>query len=654
MKKYFILAASALALAGCSSDDYLGGENPGNENGGSTAINFSGATGRITRAADGVKGGSEAATLLGKAFYVLGTKGTLPENSPTDGIVFDNYKVTYKENTAGTTGDNTNDWAYVGVEKTGLHAGENAPTEQSIKYWDYSQPQYDFIAYSIGTNHFEKEGTASDEHVVCSEIKTPKSADYKSFTLKANRIEDFKKCYYTDVTPVVKADYGKPVKLTFKNLTAKVRVAFYETIPGYSVSKVQFYEDESTAKANLTDKTTVTLYTTNNNKIAQDGTITVTYPMVGSNNSANAEYNKAYVTVSDGTADKATAKLEFGSINYVENSNTLATTAREASMAGTKENKYYTAVLPVSDPKPLTLRINYTLTSIDGSGEEIHVYGAKAVIPASYTAWQPNYAYTYIFKISDNTNGSTSTEDKGKEGLFPITFDAVIADANEADFNQETITTVATPSVTTYAFNNQTKKVISAYGNNDEYPASANTDVYFSVTESNTTDADILMKDLDKKGQLYKLSKDVTEAEVIDALQVVASSDNNSITGRNGVKLTQTATNLPTSIPTEDGRGISVTGKSVAQFNASEAGTYAYVYTKKANAESDYTYIITAIPGDDQTTASESDVYYTDYNCSEDKKITSGTLTSGTVYYKKYTNNNNVYGVKVVKIVAGN
>ena len=146
MKKYFIYAASALALASCSSDDFLG-DNPGNEQNASSAINFGGETGKITRAANGKSVGATAANLLGKKFYVLGTKGTLPTNSPTTSIVFDNYKVEWKENTAGTTADNTNDWEYVGIVPTGLHAGNTAPTEQSIKYWDYSQPQYDFIAY---------------------------------------------------------------------------------------------------------------------------------------------------------------------------------------------------------------------------------------------------------------------------------------------------------------------------------------------------------------------------------------------------------------------------------------------------------------------------------------------------------------------------
>lgn len=42
MKKYLIFAASALALASCSSDDFLG-DNPGNgQNAANSVINFGG------------------------------------------------------------------------------------------------------------------------------------------------------------------------------------------------------------------------------------------------------------------------------------------------------------------------------------------------------------------------------------------------------------------------------------------------------------------------------------------------------------------------------------------------------------------------------------------------------------------------------------
>uniref|UniRef100_UPI00402900E0 hypothetical protein n=1 Tax=Prevotella sp. TaxID=59823 RepID=UPI00402900E0 len=600
-------------------------------------------TGKTTRAANGTSVGASAAKLLGGKFYVLGTKGTLPDYNPTETIVFDNYQVNWKENSAGTTTDNTNDWEYVGVTPTGLNAGGNKITAQSIKYWDYSQPHYDFIAYSVGDNILATSGDAVEGTIVGSAIQTPKAnaekdKNYFSYYLKGKTIEDLQKCYYTDVTPVEKANYKKPVTFTFKNLTAKVRVAFYEIIPGYTVSDIEFYDNGTDPRADLTDKKEAVLYTTGNTKLSTNGTINVTYPKVGSKNASDAAFNKAFVSIVTGTEDQTT-KLGLGNVNY--NNNVLNTTAKEANMAGNKDNSYFSPVLP-AEGHAHTLRLNYTLTSTDGSNEKIKVYGATAVVPASYTAWQPNYAYTYIFKISDNTNGATNKEDGTPEGLFPITFDAVVADVDNADFSHESITTVATPSVTTYAFNSHDKKVIKAYGVGNEYPASENTDIYFSVSEDGKT-----MNDLNTKGQLYNVSKaDATEATVIDALQISASEDENTVTGRNDIVLTKVGTTIVNEIPKEDGKTIEVGNNTTAKFTANTAATYAYVYLKEAGKPSA---IYTAITiGEGTTITAGNDEYFEDP--SGKKVVTNGTtLTVGTTYYKKYTNNNNIYGVKVVK-----
>lgn len=425
---------------------------------------------------------------------------------------------------------------------------------------------------------------------------------------------------------------------TFKNLTAKVRVAFYETIPGYTVSDIEFYDNKDDARADRNGKTEAYLYTTGTT-LSTNGTINVTYPKVGSKNASDAAFNKAFVSIVTGT-DNTTTKLGLGNVNY--NNGVLNDNAKDANMAGKKENSYFTPVLP-AEGHALTLRLNYTLTSTDGSNEKIKVYGATAVVPASYTAWQPNYAYTYIFKISDNTNGATNKEDGTPEGLFPITFDAVVSDVDNADFSHESITTVATPSVTTYAFNSHDKKVIKAYGVGNEYPAATTTDIYFSVSEAGKT-----MDNLNSKGQLYSVSKaDATEATVIDALQIRASEDENTVTGRNDIVLTKVGTTFVNAIPKEDGKTIEVGDNTTAKFTATETPTtYAYVYLKEAGTQST---IYTAITiGEGTTITAGNDEYFEDP--SGKKVVTNGTtLTVGTTYYKKYTNNNNVYGVKVVK-----
>lgn len=648
-KNYVLFAAALMALASCSSDDLLGGaQTAGNET--SEAIQFASETGKMTRAANGTSVGATAANLLGKKFFVLGTKGTLPTSNPTETIVFDNYEVDWTVNTAGTSEDNTNDWKYVGIKPTGLHAGTSAPSAQTVKYWDFSAAQYDFIAYSLGENTLLTTGTPESGKIVGTAITTPRTTEYKSYTLKSSSIDDLAKCYYTDVVTVEKgengAGYKKAVTLTFKNLTAKVRVAFYETIPGYSVSGLKFYTNDETKTSAESEakKDKATLYTTTTDKMVTNADITVTYPIVGSTNKENAGYNKAFVSVGQAGTSTSTT-LELGSVNY--NNQKLATSAKDACMAGEKDKNYYTSVLPTaSNGKPLTLRMDYTLTSTDGSGETIHVYGAKAVVPAAYTQWQPNYAYTYIFKISDNTNGSTSTVEDDPEGLFPITFDAVVADIDNNDFTHESITTVSTPSVTSYAWDDTNKKVVKAYGEKgvNDYPAGSN--IYFSVAENGTSKTD-----LNNNGTLYTIDDNhtsATEAEVIDALQVPATT--NGTTGRNGIILTKVTNNItyPTTIPTEDGKTINVTENSVALLSSSSKNTYAYVYLKEKGTPS---YIYTAIiPTEGQDSTAGNDEYYTD-PAGKSAVAKDTKLQIGKIYYKKYTNNNNIYGVKVVKVV---
>lgn len=656
MNKYFLLAASALALASCSSDDFLG-ENPGNgQNAANSVINFGGETGKTTRAG-GTSVGATAAKLLGEKFYVLGTKGTLQTNSPSTSIVFDNYKVKWEGNTAGTTADNTNDWRYVGVDKTGLHAGTTAPSEQSIKYWDYSQPQYDFIAYSIGNNELitTKDAAAEDGKIVGTAITTPTVDKPLSYSLKGKRIEDLQKCYYTDVTTVENKanNYKDAVKFTFKNLTAKVRVAFYETIPGYNVSGIEFYKNTTDPKADLNANKEAFLFTTGADQyLSTDGEIQVTYPKVGSINKDDKAYNKAFVSVVEGN-NNTTKELGLGNVHY-NDKGFLNENAKNANMAGDDQKSYFTPVLPAAG-HALTLRLNYTLTSTDGSGETIKVYGATAVVPASYTAWQPNYAYTYIFKISDNTNGTTSTATGTPEGLFPITFDAVVADVDNVDFNHESITTVSTPSVTSYAYDTDKKKVIQAYKTGNEYPASTNTEIYFSVYENG-----VIKDNLKTEGQLYIVTKNdatgnsvankVTEAEVIDALQIQESEDvaNKTIKGRNGIVLTGVDTDTDiTKIPTDDGKTVDVDANTTAMFKASATPTtYAYVYKNEDGVESTiYTAVTYSVGNEPKAKANE---YYLDP--SGTTAVAEGvTLEANKTYYKKYKNNNNVYGVKVVK-----
>lgn len=86
MKKYIFLAASALTLASCTSDDFLG-DTQGNVQSNTSAINFDGGTGKITRT---TQAGPDAAKTLGNSYIVFGYKTAQDKSTTT---VFDHYTI---------------------------------------------------------------------------------------------------------------------------------------------------------------------------------------------------------------------------------------------------------------------------------------------------------------------------------------------------------------------------------------------------------------------------------------------------------------------------------------------------------------------------------------------------------------------------------
>lgn len=641
MKKYVFLAASALALASCTSDDFLG-NTPGNVQSNTSAINFDGGTGKISRAT-----GADAAKLLNKEFIVAGFKSS--ETEPTSGIsankVFDHYVVKWSENSAGTTADNTSDWNYVGnTPYSGLTQLANG-TAQTIKYWDYNAAQYDYVAFSTGEIKGITTGTATDDKEVLLTAVTPRTANTaptlssKKVTGGAYTITGTAKalsgCYIADLTTAYKStDYKKEVNLTFRNLTTKARIALYETIPGYSVKDVKFHQSEETTsglKITPATETNATLYTsgaTDNDNFFTKGTAGIYFPTVGSSNKEESDYNKAHVVF---FPESKETTMKFGNVVY--DNNVLKTTSKDPSYVGTKDEttpNYYQTVIPNETGTTLTLCVDYTLVADDKSGEEIHVYGAKAIIPAIYAQWKSNFAYTYIFKISDNTNGWTDTN-KTQSGLYPITFDAVVADSEIG--NQTTITTVATPSITTYQKGHDITK--NEYGEGD---------IYVMVNENGIPKNDL------NKAALYTISDSknvgISEATVHDALTIGSTTNGSVTTGRNGIELTKEEETLKTTttIPGVDGNDITVNANEAAKFNAT-ANTYALVYeTTKGEVTASYYY--TAVTPAVGTDVSKD--YYTD---PDGKTAATGTADGTTVYYQKITNTNKTYAIKVIKVV---
>ncbi len=588
-KNIFLLSAllAGMALTSCTDDAFVGEAPPSTPEEVKVPILFSSVSDRTTRA-NFV--GADAAEKLGNKFVVSGYKG---ESSATVGnVVFDNYLVNYIENSANTTESNTSNWEYVGQGRI-KHAIDNKITSQTTKYWDYSKSQYDFIAWSTGTKTaiFEKPAAGVPAGSVLVSAITPTTATGATgvaYTFEG-AAADLQECYIADLVTVKTADYGKTVNLTFRSLGSKVRIGIYETVPGYSVKKVEFY---SAAASDDAQATTPKLFTTTANDIYTKGIYTVYYPTVDA--PSNDDNNQAHIRFA-GTGTQ-TSYVDFGGLNYTiaeqgeqtEGAVFLGRSSNEATMAGEAEGNYYTQYLPNETGTNLNLRVNYTLESIDGSGEEIVVKGATAQVPSIYTQWKAGFAYTYIFKISDKTNGYTGVYDptnpngnttaSNPAGLYPITFDAVVVDTEDNDVTQETITTVSAPSITTYQ---QGSTVV----NDNEYEAIG--DIYVTVNDATTGASPDLpngaLQKLTGKAALYTLVAGKTEAEVIDAMQMQDDdAAAGTVKGRSGLVLTKATLTLTDKVEFGvDGNAITVGEDQAAKFTPA-SGTYAFVYTKTA------------------------------------------------------------------------
>lgn len=208
---------------------------------------------------------------------------------------------------------------------------------------------------------------------------------------------------------------------------------------------------------------------------------------------------------------------------------------------------------------PLVLKCDFTLTSDDHSGETIEVKGATAAIPANFSQWEINHAYTYLFKISDKTAGAQGV-------LYPIQFDAMIIDGknNRDGF----ITTVSVPSITSYQFaspytnleNDQVNEVGIKYVTNEK--------IYVTVQDNATGELEALaaLADPEAEGMIkvYYLGTDeLTESD----LQVNRPKEHADI---------KPVTDIPTTAWSLHGKSFS--NPYYMTFTANTAGFYAVEY----------------------------------------------------------------------------
>lgn len=557
MKHQLILAtAVVVAMTGCTKESFMGLYPEQSE----TAIVFSNANSAITKA--NTIEGKDAAEKLGNSFVVYGKKYFSTGDSS---IVFDHYNVEFKDGTATSTPSNFKGWEYSNITPvcdpnhsyttTKITGNFTSVTAQSIKYWDNKASQYRFIAFSRGKGAGTPVAYATFTAVDATKIGTSDPVYTASGT-----VDQLAEVYIADID-TVKNENGnfvqnKPVTPKFRSTSAKIRVGFYETVPGYSIKSLTFYDGSNLSTDN---KVVLSVVDGSESLPAGSGELKVYMDKKGK---ASCEFvkdntdatKKTEIIFDNSIVLGAAAEKSEGSGNY------LGRASNTASYTNSNKELAYYNILPPSTPVALKVKVGYTLLSIDGKKEEIVVDPVETTIPVTYTSWKSNTAYTYIFKISDHN-------------LQPITLDAVIT---ESDSIQETVSELIVPSITTYA-KGKKPTVTSEYRKD--------TAIYVSVNGKT------ILSDLSNV-KLYKVTIDdasgacqgITEASVANCLAKGTQDPTGTwtVTDLNGKTLTVTTTNIlsySSSIAAADApNGTAISG-NFAMFKPTTTGTYAFEFT---------------------------------------------------------------------------
>lgn len=558
-----ILATGVIvAMASCTKETFVGQTQGLTQ----IPIAFSNANPAFTKA-DPTP--ADYAEKLGNSFVVYGWKNV---NSAT-GVVFDHYNVEFKTGTANSTPSNLVGWEYVNINPVNttdastsepistqiVATGFSPVSNQTIKYWDVNASKYKFIAFSRGLG--VKDASGNTTYAIFSTVDTTKIGNTTDPVYTAiGTVEQLAQIYVADMDSINCSATNfvrtKPVTPEFRCASAKVRVAFYETVPGYSVKGLTFYNGSTQTSEN---KVELTVVDGTESLPSGSGTMKVFIDKTG-------KADVKYFSSSPGTAVKTLnlgSSIALDTENESNEDNSVKYLGRESNTASysnnTNKDLAYKNVPSMEEGVDLKVKVGYTLVSIDGKGEEINVAPVEAVIPATYTAWKPNYAYTYIFKISDKT-----------AGLEPITLSAVVSETQSG--LQETVTEILTPSITTYAKGeNPTGK--------DEYKKGIN--IYVSVDG-------VELSDINAK--LYTASVEsgacqgITEGSVANCLaNGTHTGDTWTVTDYNSKILTVTSVSgmsIETAIAAADAPdGTTAIEGSFVKFKPSAAGTYVFEYT---------------------------------------------------------------------------
>lgn len=468
MKKLAFLAVAAVALASCSSDDLVDRSAAENE----APIAFSVEKKNITRATNLEELGHYN---FGVWAYKYGTGLTTQQ-------VMNNYLVGYSNETTkkgydhtnattwaseiGSETDHTSPWFYEYLGKkdytyTGTDGyytkNDNdymsANANQYLRYWDLKYTNTNFYAYAP---YRAADVTFDEDNKKVTVAHGAQTAGYDA------SLNEF---MYAGATAVNEGK--KDVKLSFKHLGAQVNLRFYENVRGYRVEIIDVTSSDNGIQATPATKsgttyTTAEYYTTCGATIeytpsTTNPTASVTNPVATVNHDGATKVDDNLVfDIPAGTTDGLTtinAPVTGKKYDVIPEDIENPATQNYA----TSSTVYYPVAQPTGSEVGFTFHVSYKLIAED-NGEEITVNDARVYVPAKVVdnttdpatttyiaAWQPNTKYTYTFKITKDSTGSTDPNTPNVDDptvpttpqVYPIVFDGATVEVytpNETDY----------------------------------------------------------------------------------------------------------------------------------------------------------------------------------------------------------------------------
>lgn len=487
MKKFLLMAAVATTLVNCSSDfDLSEGQGGG---GVSDVIGFQ------VQGRNSIKRG-KLQDAKHYNFGVFAYKSTDQTNN-----IMDNYLVGYLDldfnkgySTSGSTVgdqpsqvDGKSHWMYEGLgydEFHGTYAGEvvNPGTKyasnvakQYLRYWDKSAPTTNFYAYVPYLNATAARGTVSYVDGTAQGGASNTDTYVMTFpfgTIKHGYDDEQAYEYMYASTQVAEANYGHDVQLAFKRLNAKVNIKFWEDIPGYSVHMIDLGNVAShdwtiSAVPSIKEAGQGTygyklgkIYTENGVKIKfnTDATVNKIKQYEGTTTDAPLEFKTpTAATIGESRIEATLSPTTYFAIPKYNTGAVLSNTAAKINDNDTLETNLAST--------GLTFHVSYELIST--TGEKITVKDATVHVPYNYCEWKENTRYTYIFKITKNSNGTTGSgtpdptnpEVPTETALYPIVFDNCTVEEwkdneSEWEITDGTSNTWYDVKLSTYSFDN--------------------------------------------------------------------------------------------------------------------------------------------------------------------------------------------------------